>query len=215
MTNDFPISYNSVKNVNNVKMIHKTHISTGEIARMLHVSRITVYQWIVSGKLKAFRVPRGKYRVLKNDFEKFIEHSGLKNFINATSGEHLKSTIKILVADKNSRTGETFKTELENRNHHFHVVVAANSFEAGYLVHSFRPGMLIINLDMFGGAGFNFCQKIKSTPGFEKIGIIGLTGRSAGKNSKRFKKKNPVKLFAENLNSPELLSGIEKLTGNL
>jgi excisionase family DNA binding protein len=44
-----------------------------EVADMLQFSRLTVYNWIKSGKLKACRVSRRMLRIKKEDLDDFIE----------------------------------------------------------------------------------------------------------------------------------------------
>jgi putative molybdopterin biosynthesis protein len=41
-----------------------------EIAKMLKVSKMTIFRYIKSGKLKAVKI--GQWRIKKEDFEKFI-----------------------------------------------------------------------------------------------------------------------------------------------
>lgn len=52
-------------------------LSTGEVARLLHVSPVAVLLWIRAGKLKAGRVPRGRYRIARDDFRKFLAENKL------------------------------------------------------------------------------------------------------------------------------------------
>jgi excisionase family DNA binding protein len=39
------------------------HLTVGEVATLLTVSRKTVHDWIRLGKIKHFRIPGGKYRI--------------------------------------------------------------------------------------------------------------------------------------------------------
>lgn len=48
--------------------------STKEVAEKFKVTYLTVFRWIKSGKLKAFKVGK-QYRVKREDLEAFIEHS--------------------------------------------------------------------------------------------------------------------------------------------
>lgn len=47
-------------------------LSTGEVARLLHVTAVAVFRWIQAGKLKAYRVPGGHYRIPRDEFRKFL-----------------------------------------------------------------------------------------------------------------------------------------------
>jgi len=48
--------------------------STKEVAEKFKVTYLTVFRWIKSGKLKAFKVGK-QYRVKQEDLEAFIENS--------------------------------------------------------------------------------------------------------------------------------------------
>jgi excisionase family DNA binding protein len=45
--------------------------TTNEIAKILKVSKRTIFRYIKSGKLKATKI--GQWRIKKNDLEKFIQ----------------------------------------------------------------------------------------------------------------------------------------------
>ena len=48
-------------------------LTSHDIAAYCQVSKSTVLQWIKRGKLKAFNLPSGHYRVDKADFRVFLE----------------------------------------------------------------------------------------------------------------------------------------------
>jgi excisionase family DNA binding protein len=47
-------------------------LTSKNIADYCQVSKSTVLEWIKSGRLKAFRLPSGHYRIDKNDFKDFL-----------------------------------------------------------------------------------------------------------------------------------------------
>jgi len=51
----------------------KEYYTTGNVAKLCGVSRITVLRWIEKGYLAAFRLPEGHYRIHVSDFNKFLE----------------------------------------------------------------------------------------------------------------------------------------------
>ena len=57
------------------------YISVGFIAKCCGVSNTTVLRWITTGKLPAFRLPSGHYRVVKDDFSEFLmkNHMPIQN----------------------------------------------------------------------------------------------------------------------------------------
>ena len=44
-----------------------------DVAMYCRVSKSTVIKWISDGRLKAFRLPSGHYRIDKEDFRAFLE----------------------------------------------------------------------------------------------------------------------------------------------
>ena len=48
-------------------------LTSRDIALYCQVSKSTVLEWIKSGRLKAFRLPSGHYRIDKKDFREFLE----------------------------------------------------------------------------------------------------------------------------------------------
>jgi len=48
-------------------------LTTRDIAAYCQVSKSTVLEWIKSGRLKAFSLPSGHYRIDKKDFKEFLE----------------------------------------------------------------------------------------------------------------------------------------------
>ena len=48
-------------------------LTTRDIASYCQVSKSTALEWIKSGRLKAFSLPSGHYRIDKKDFREFLE----------------------------------------------------------------------------------------------------------------------------------------------
>lgn len=52
-------------------------LTSGDIAKMLHVHLRTVLQWVKDGKLPAYRTPGGHTRVHSNVLADFCKHYGM------------------------------------------------------------------------------------------------------------------------------------------
>jgi excisionase family DNA binding protein len=65
----------SIEEPASVKRIERGNIrlTTRDIASYCQVSKSTVLEWIKSGRLKAFSLPSGHYRIDKKDFREFLE----------------------------------------------------------------------------------------------------------------------------------------------
>lgn len=67
------------------KNSYKTNIrlTSRDIAAYCQVSKSTVLEWIKSGRLKAFSLPSGHYRIDRRDFKEFLEawHMPVKGWL--------------------------------------------------------------------------------------------------------------------------------------
>lgn len=52
---------------------HQISLAPRVVAEYCQVSKSTVLRWIKDGKLQAFRLPSGHYRVDREDFRDFLE----------------------------------------------------------------------------------------------------------------------------------------------
>lgn len=49
------------------------YYTTAQLMKLFGVTRVTVYRWIDSGKIKAVRTPGGQLRIPKNSADAFLE----------------------------------------------------------------------------------------------------------------------------------------------
>lgn len=190
----------------------KPFLTTGKIAKLLHISRMTVYYWIKNKRLKAVRVHQGKYRVSKKDFAEFVKQHGLENHV---APEILTvPTVKILVVDDEPDMVETIKVFLEKANPHYHVVGVTSGFEAGFLIHTFVPDIIILDFVMPGIDCFSICRKIKIFPQTRHIKIIAITGYPSPENLEKIRKEGVSEIIEKPFECRKLLSRVNKLAKN-
>lgn len=97
-------------------------LSTGEVARLLHVTRVTVFGWIRAGKLKAYRLPGGHHRIVRTEFRKFLADHQIPITLDTPSPK------RILVVDDEAVVREAFEAALLAQG--YQVVLAADGREA-------------------------------------------------------------------------------------
>ncbi len=51
-------------------------LRSGEVAKLLGVDRHTVVEWIKKGKIRAIKLPSGRYRIPESEVRKILEGSG-------------------------------------------------------------------------------------------------------------------------------------------
>jgi excisionase family DNA binding protein len=121
-------------------------LSTGEIARLLHVTRVTVFGWIRAGKLKAYRLPGGHHRVTRTEFRKLLADHQIPVAFDTPPSK------RILVVDDEAVVREAFEAALIAKGHE--VLLAGDGREALRIIR--RESFDLIFLDMLlpevGGA---------------------------------------------------------------
>lgn len=121
-------------------------LSTGEVARLLHVTPVAVLRWIRAGKLTAYRVPGGHYRIARSEFRKFLTDNQIPISIDTPPPR------RVLVVDDEAPVCEAFEATLAAKG--YQVAVAADGREALRLIRreSFDLIFLDILLPTVGGA---------------------------------------------------------------
>ena len=189
--------------------IQREALTTGEIARLLHVTHVTVYRWVKAGKLKAYRVAGGNFRILKNDFGEFLKTHKLEHVV--INRPNMLPAVKILIVDHKTKDAEELKSMLEERNAAFHVIIAKNFLRTGMLLHSFHPGLVVFNLDMPGINIAEICREIKTNHLGHKRKIVGITRRPDHFNSNQLKKNGIMAVFPQSFDCAKMAAEIEKI----
>jgi excisionase family DNA binding protein len=97
-------------------------LSSGDVARLLDVTTVGVLRWIRAGKLKAYRVPGGHYRIARAEFRKFLADNRIPVTLDAPPRR------RILVVDDEEPVREVLQLALEARG--YEVVLAKDGREA-------------------------------------------------------------------------------------
>jgi len=179
--------------------------TTGEIAKILNCSRVTVFQWIHSGKISAIRTLGGHYRIPKESIEKLLPSIKTK-----TQDENQKK-IKILIVDDEPNIVKSLVAFLQKVNPSFDVYGTTNSFDAGMLMITFKPDIAIIDIVLPGIDGFEIVEKIKSNPQTKHIKVIAITGYGTKENIEKIKKKGASMCMLKPFDYFEIAENIKKL----
>jgi len=145
------------------------------------VSPKTIINWIESGHIKAYKTVGGHRRIKLSDLETFMRGQG----IPIPDAEPDDGRRRILVVDDDPIIVETIVQALEEDEHDYEVISAADGFEAGLQVNHFKPHLMILDIMMPDIKGSEVCQKIKGNPETADIKIIVL---SAYLDEEKFKK---------------------------
>ena len=147
-------------------------LTTGEVARYCHVTVNGVKKWIAEGKLKAFQLPGGHYRVEKQDFREFLEQFNIP--IEPEFFDEWKK--KVLIVDDEENIVHLVRATLEQESRGFLIETAVNGYDALMKVGDFKPDLLILDIKMPMLDGYGVCKRLSENPATSHIKTIIMTG---------------------------------------
>ena len=124
----------------------KAFLTTHDVAQLLNVSLPTVVNWIDGGKMSAHRTPGGHRRIAREELLRFSQA-----FDYPLPGDFVdhQGPARILVIDADPDMGEMLRDFLVARTR-YEIRVASGVFEAGYLLGSLSPDVVILDTTMPG-----------------------------------------------------------------
>ncbi len=173
---------------------------------MLGVDPGSVANWIDAGKLRAHRTPGGHRRVVAEDLQRFlIQH-------NMPVPEELQEAPAriVVVDDERDMTGMIAKA-IRTVEPSYEVIEANDGFEAGSVVATLRPDVVILDLRMPGMDGFEVCRRIKSHPDTKHATVIAITAYPSGESEERILGCGAAKCLPKPLNLDKLLEEVKGL----
>ncbi|MFO8112139.1 MAG: response regulator [Desulfosalsimonadaceae bacterium] len=178
-------------------------------SKYCNVSSKTIINWIDAGHIKAYRTPGGHRRINRKDLEEFMKKQGIP--IPETVVEDDRK--KILVVDDDPIIVESIVQSLEEDEHDYEVISAADGFEAGLQVNHFKPHLLILDIMMPDIKGYDVCKKIKSTPETKDTKIIVLSAYLDEEKFARMKEYGADACFSKPLPLAQLKEEVTRQLG--
>ena len=114
---------------------------------------------------------------------------------------------KVLVVDDEASIREMLAEHLTTRAKPYEVLTAADGFEAGRLVATFKPDVVLLDLRMPGLDGFQICRTIKADPDTSNTVVIAMTGFYSPETEARILECGAVRCLAKPID-PAVLSGM-------
>ncbi|MDZ7696130.1 MAG: response regulator [Deltaproteobacteria bacterium] len=172
-----------------------------------NVSPKTIINWIESGHIKAYKTVGGHRRIKREDLQAFMTKQGIP-IPDQEPGEGRK---RILVVDDDPIIVETIVQALEEDEHDYEVISAADGFEAGLQVNHFKPHLLILDIMMPDIKGYEVCRKIKGDEEMRDIKIIVLSAYLDEEKFKKMKDHGADVCFSKPLPLPQLKEEIARV----
>jgi len=188
-------------------MSTKAVFTTFEAAKLCHVSPLSIINWVNAGRLAAFRTPGGHRRIRREDLVMFMRENGLPLPDELKTGSGRR---KVLIVDDEASIRELLAEHLSKRSRDpFEVSTAADGFEAGRLVATLRPDVVVLDLRMPGLDGFQVCKTIKADPETASTTVVAMTGYHTPEIEARILECGATRCFAKPLDAGALASFID------
>ncbi|MFH0799446.1 MAG: response regulator [Pseudomonadota bacterium] len=158
----------------------KEILTTFEAAKLCHVSYNTIKNWIKRGILDAYRTAGGHLRIRTTNLEIFCREHSIPMDKQADP-----SLRKVLVIDDEEAIRVALQETLTQYSEKLDIYTAADGFEAGSLMESVKPDLVMLDLVMPGMDGFKVCQSIRRSPALRHVKIAVLTGFPSDRNFER------------------------------
>ncbi len=175
-------------------MKEKAVFTTFEAAKLCHVSPLSIINWVNAGRLPAFRTPGGHRRIRREDLSRFMRENGIPLPEELRDGS---GRARVLVVDDEAAIREVIAESLSHRSTPYEVMTAADGFEAGRLVATFRPDVVLLDLRMPGLDGFQVCRTIKGDSETAATVVIAMTGYHTPETEARILECGAVRCLAK------------------
>lgn len=176
-------------------------------SQLCNVSSKTIINWIEAGHIKAYKTVGGHRRIKRADLLDFMQRQGMP----VPDEEPANNRKRILVVDDDPIIVETIVQALEEDEHDYEVISAADGFEAGLQVNHFRPDLLILDIMMPDIKGNEVCKKIKSNPETKSTMIIVLSAYLDEEKFEEMKSYGADMCFSKPLPLPQLKEEVARL----
>lgn len=176
-------------------------------SQMCKASSKSIINWIEAGHIKAYKTVGGHRRIKREDLIDFMKRQGMP--IPDEMPENGRR--KILVVDDDPIIVETIVQALEEDEHDYEVISAADGFEAGLQVNHFRPDLIILDIMMPDIKGNEVCRRIKENPDTRHTRIIVLSAYLDDDKFAEMKSYGADMCFSKPLPLPQLKEEVARL----
>jgi excisionase family DNA binding protein len=192
-------------------------LKPGEIAAYCDVHHRTVSRWIANGQLKGHKLPgRGNYRVLLDDFLKFLQQQQMPMPPELIDKETPVDSVppvaplseRVLVIDDEPAYRQAIRRVLFGAG--YQIDLAADGFQAGVKLINWKPDVITLDLSMPGLDGFEVLSFIRQQPELAAVRILVISGLDAAELAKA-RAMGADATLAKPFDNNELLQQVQRL----
>jgi excisionase family DNA binding protein len=153
--------------------LSKEVLTTGEVARLCHVTIRTVIKWFEKGHLKGYKIPGSRdRRFARGDVLLFMKEHGIP--LAERDGDPTTRRRILIVDDEESVI--TILEEYLRQIGMFDWQIARNGYEAGLKTRSFHPHLLMTDYNLGDITGAQVAESVRGDPELAEIKIVVFSG---------------------------------------
>lgn len=187
-------------------MESKQSFSTSEVAKYCHVTADTIRKWAEAGRIHVFKTPGGHRRIRRDDLVRFLRENKIPIHEDLDN-----AGIRVLVVDDEKAVVSVIRRFLERSRTPFQIEVAADGFEAGHQIATFRPNVVFLDQRLPGMDGFEVCRRIMADEESSNCQIIAMTGYYEGDVAERIISMGAAMLMQKPFTPDDLRRALAKV----
>jgi excisionase family DNA binding protein len=145
-----------------------------EAASLLMVSAVTIREWARKGLLPSVSTAGGHRRFLLDSLEQFAGEHGIR--LELEPDESAAEPWRVLLVDDNPVFVEYLREIVRVADATVRVECAADGFQAGQLTETFRPQLVVLDINMPGISGIELCRRLRASSTTASARIVILSG---------------------------------------
>ncbi|MBL8842416.1 MAG: response regulator [Planctomycetes bacterium] len=148
-------------------------LTTGDVAKLCHVTIRTVIKWFEKGHLKGYKIPGSRdRRFARSDVLQFMRDHGIPLTDRDAEPAARK---RILVVDDEEAILAVIEEYLRQIGM-FEWQTAKNGYQAGLKTQSFRPHLLLTDYNLGDITGVQVAESVRATPELAETRIVVVSG---------------------------------------
>ena len=188
-------------------MAGKKDLSTFDVAQMLGVDPGSVANWIDQGRLRAYRTPGGHRRVAAADLLAFLKGHNMP-----IPRELADRPVRVVVVDDQPPMTQMIAKAIKRAHPECEVVEAHDGFQAGAVIATLRPDVVILDIRMPGMDGFEVCRMIKGHAATRHAKVVAVTAFPSEEAEASILACGASLLLPKPLNLPRLVGEVSVFT---
>lgn len=179
-------------------------LTTGDVARICHVTKRTVIKWIDGGRLRGYRIPGSRHRrVAWDELRAFLRAHRIPDYAAAVRR-------RVLIVDDDRDFVELLTDALRED---YDIDVASNALEAASRLPVFRPDVILLDIRLPDLSGLAVCRHFRTRKDARLTPILTMSAYGKEIDASEIRRSGADGFLPKPLKLAELKKRIETMVG--